>query len=68
MLNLLFQKTLDFSYNNRIFMNILDIYNRCGLKDPELFEKEVKISKTFENKILEDVTQLTVSENNSNEI
>ena len=31
-------------------------------------QKEVKMSKTFENKILEDVTQLTVSENNSNEI
>lgn len=42
--------------------------------NPELLEynskieKEVKISKTFENKIFEDVTQLTGSENNSNEI
>ncbi len=28
-------------------------------------EKEVKINKTFDNKILEDVTQLTISEKNS---
>ena len=30
-------------------------------------EQEVKIIKTYENKILEDVTQLTISENNSSD-
>jgi hypothetical protein len=42
--------------------------------NPELLEynskveKEVRINKTFENKILDDATQLTESENISNEI
>lgn len=28
-------------------MNILDIYSRCGLKDPEVFKKEVQLSALF---------------------
>ena len=33
--------------NKSITMNILDIYKKCGLKDPELFEKEVKVNALF---------------------